>query len=341
MASARNRPRSFSTSRAASSSRWPSLGRRAARARRSRCRRTARRPRARAHRTRPCPRQCARRRARQQRRAEHPGRSAEHHEPGRPLVPGRVRGAAGRGRRRSATAIARACRHRCRCRRRARARTGAARFEQQSRLQRGEADRRVGVHRVAARLRPSRRRLPTGCRLRASGTAAARTAAATIAAGPSSAPRNPVPYIASTNRSARASARSNAPRSNASSSANDVDPDASPPQHAGRDPTRRHRCCPCRTRRRLAGRTRRPASARAAAATARPARSTRTASGVPPAMARRSASAISAGVSTGSTTSILGDGGPSRDRRPPLRRICGNSRPTHRRTEAGLQASVE
>ena len=111
-----------------------------------------------------------------------------------------------RGRRRSSTCSRTVRRRRrCRCRRRA-TRPARARPGSNSRpgLQRGEASpsRARAPRRPAPR--PSCRRRPTGCRPRASGRRAAANARATSAASPSSAPRNPVPNIASIARSARA-----------------------------------------------------------------------------------------------------------------------------------------
>ena len=80
---------------------------------------------------------------------------------------------------------------------------------------------------------------------------------------PSSAPRNPVPNIASTNRSARAQ---RAVRSSVDSAGEveRVDSDTTRAAAAPQRRDRRRRCCPCRTRRRPGARTSRRASARRA-----------------------------------------------------------------------------
>ena len=62
---------------------------------------------------------------------------------------------------------------------------------------------------------------------------------------PSSAPRKPVPNIASTNRSARASARSNSAAVDPVGDREHVDPDAAPRSSRAAHPARRRRCCPC------------------------------------------------------------------------------------------------
>ena len=203
-ARARKRPRSFSASRAASSSRCPSL----VAGSRARHDLGAREQRgsldAREHRTRPCPPHCERRpdpRA----VARRASRSTRRTPSDRPTTCGPT--ASRRGSARSLDA------------RRPRfvglagidadvddvhaSRSRPARLEQQPRLQRDEAHGRVGVHRVAADLAGRAVDARRDVDRQRSATATAAAATATIAAAPSSAPRNPVPYIASTKRSAR------------------------------------------------------------------------------------------------------------------------------------------
>src|SRR5829696_5416188 len=120
------------------------------------------------------------------------------------------------------------------------------------------------------------------------------------AASPSSVPRNPVPYIASTTRSAAASARTHRRRSMPAASSKTLvrtpqlwstraatrpSPPLLPLPHTS---TTRRPYVPCRARRTVH-------------ATARPARSMSTSTGVPEAMARASAAAIASGVTTTST----------------------------------------
>ena len=139
---------------------------------------------------------------------------------------------------------------------------------------------------------------PDGMSTATHGPSTASTAPATHAASPSSAPRNPVPNMASTNASARSSARSQSWRSTPASSVNT----------STRTPhSRRARAVTCPSPPLLplphTTTTRRPyvppISRRTVHATARPARSMSTSTGVPAAIVRRSASPISAGVSTG------------------------------------------
>ena len=153
-----------------------------------------------------------RRVAHEHRRAGHAARPADDQHAGLPLV--RVGCAAGqprRARRRRSTSagVGRRRRRRCRCRRRTT--SPGVRAAGLEHAGRACAPRSVTV-RVGAHRRPDGRAgeavdARRDVDRRPSVRASRRAASATHAASPSSAPRNPVPYIASTTTSARASAR--------------------------------------------------------------------------------------------------------------------------------------
>ena len=198
---------------------------------------------------------------RHQRRADHAGRAAEHHA-ARPTTCARPRrGAAGRGRR-PRRPRSRARRHRCRCRRRARV-PRRVRPGSKSRPGFSAAKQTVSSACTASpRTSPVAPSTPDGMSTASVGTAAAPRRPRPSPAAPSSAPRKPVPNIASTNRSARASARSNATAIERRRRSRRRRPRRPAAAARGPRPDRRRRCCPCRTRRRPAGRTTRPASPR-------------------------------------------------------------------------------
>ena len=231
-----------------------------------------------------------RRAARQQRRAGHPRRSADDEHARRPLVPvGRASRQAEIGRLEHVQPRPpgrHARRRRCRCRRRA-PDPACVRPGSKSSPGLSAAKHTVSCARTASpRTSPVAPSTPDGMSTASVGTpVVGERAGPRSAASPSSAPRNPVPNIASIARSARASARRNAGSSTPSASASSSTPTPrARRRRAATTPSAPLLPLPhtTTTRRPYAP----PSMRNACRATALPARSTSTASGVPAAIVR-------------------------------------------------------